>query len=32
MVPIGAVQAGYRMSGNDDNPINVDVSYRYLYF
>ena len=32
VVPVGAVQAGYRMSGKDDNPINVDVSYRYLYF
>ena len=32
VVPVGAVQAGYKMPGSGDNPINVDVSYRYLYF
>ena len=32
VVPVGAVQAGYRMAGSGDNPVNLDVSYRYLYF
>jgi hypothetical protein len=32
LVPVGTVQAGYRFSGSGDNPINIDVSYRYLYF
>ena len=32
VVPVGTVQAGYRLSGSGDNPMNIDVSYRYLYF
>ena len=32
VVPVGTVQAGYRLSGNSDKPMNIDVSYRYLYF
>ena len=32
VVPVGTVQAGYRFSGSGDNPMNIDVSYRYLYF
>ncbi|MDC3234962.1 hypothetical protein OBB02_02850 [Candidatus Puniceispirillum sp.] len=32
VVPVGAVQAGYRMAGSGDKPVNLDVSYRYLYF
>ena len=31
-VPVGTLQAGYRLSGKGDKPMNVDVSYRYLYF
>ena len=31
-VPVGSVQAGYRVAGSGDNPVNLDVSYRYLYF
>ena len=30
--PVGTVQAGYRLAGSGDNPMNIDVSYRYLYF
>ena len=32
VVPVGTVQAGYRLSGDGDDPINIDMSYRYLYF
>ena len=32
VVPIGTVQAGYRLAGSGDNPMNIDISYRYLYF
>ena len=32
VVPVGTLQAGYRLSGSGDNPMNIDVSYRYLYF
>ena len=32
VVPVGTVQAGYRLSGSGDKPMNIDVSYRYLYF
>ena len=32
VVPVGTVQAGYRLSGKSDNQMNIDVSYRYLYF
>lgn len=32
VVPVGTVQAGYRLSGSGDSPMNIDVSYRYLYF
>ena len=32
VVPVGTVQAGYRLSGSGDNPMNIDVSYRYLHF
>lgn len=32
VVPVGAVQAGYRLSGSGDKPMNIDVSYRYLHF
>ena len=32
LAPVGTVQIGYRLSGSGDNPMNVDVSYRYLYF
>ena len=32
LVPVGTVQAGYRLSGSGDKPMNIDVSYRYLYF
>ena len=32
VVPIGTVQAGYRLAGSGDEPMNIDVSYRYLYF
>jgi hypothetical protein len=32
VVPVGTVQAGYRLLGSGDNPMNIDVSYRYLYF
>ena len=32
VVPVGTLQAGYRLSGSGDKPMNVDVSYRYLYF
>ena len=32
VVPVGTVQAGYRLAGSGDKPMNIDVSYRYLYF
>ena len=32
VVPVGTAQAGYRLSGTGDKPMNIDVSYRYLYF
>ena len=32
VVPVGTLQAGYRLSGSGDKPMNIDVSYRYLYF
>ena len=32
VVPVGALQAGYRLLGSGDKPMNIDVSYRYLYF
>ena len=32
VVPVGTLQAGYRLSGSGDNPMNIDISYRYLYF
>ena len=32
VVPVGTLQAGYRLSGSGDTPMNIDVSYRYLYF
>lgn len=32
VVPVGTLQAGYRLSGSGDNPMDIDVSYRYLYF
>ncbi len=32
LVPVGTVQAGYRLAGSGDKPMNIDVSYRYLYF
>ena len=32
VVPVGTLQAGYKLSGSGVNPMNIDVSYRYLYF
>jgi len=32
VVPVGTLQAGYRLSGSGDKPMNIDISYRYLYF
>ena len=32
VVPVGTVQAGYRLSGSGDDPMNIDISYRYLHF
>ena len=32
VVPVGTLQGGYRLSGSGDKPMNIDVSYRYLYF
>ena len=32
VAPIGTLQAGYRLLGSGDDPMNIDVSYRYLYF
>ena len=32
VVPVGTLQAGYRLPGSGDTPMNIDVSYRYLYF
>ena len=32
VVPVGKLQAGYRLLGSGDKPMNIDVSYRYLYF
>ena len=32
VVPVGTFQAGYRLPGSGDSPMNIDVSYRYLHF
>ena len=32
IVPIGALQAGYRIVGDGEAKYNLDFSYRYLYF
>lgn len=32
VAPVGTVQVGYRLSDSGDKPMNIDVSYRYLYF
>ena len=32
LVPVGAFQAGFRTADSPDSAVNLDFSYRYMYF